>query len=57
MSERPLSRQLPCRYCEHDEHVFTRCGSEFGDSGVLCPCPPHHPNGIYAKEPTWPSDA
>lgn len=54
---RPLSRQPACRYCDHDDHVFTRCGSEFGDSGVLCPCPPHHPNGIYDKEPTWPSDA
>lgn len=47
MPERPLSRQPSCRICEHDDHVFTRCGSEFGDTGVLCPCPPKKPTGVY----------
>jgi hypothetical protein len=50
----PLSRQPSCRYCDHDDHVFTRCHAELGravDDGhsipLLCPCPPHRPNGIY----------
>ena len=47
MSERPLSRQPSCVICSHEHHEFTRCGSEFGDSGVLCPCPPRLPTGTY----------
>jgi hypothetical protein len=46
MSERPISRQPACRYCEHEEHVFSRCLLELG-GGAMCPCPPHHPIGIY----------
>jgi hypothetical protein len=45
--ERPLSRQPSCPFCEHEHHEFTRCHSEFADSGVLCPCPPHRPTGVY----------
>lgn len=46
MSERPVSRQPPCRVCDHEEHVYTRCLLELA-GGAVCPCPPHHPNGIY----------
>lgn len=46
-----MSRQPSCRYCDHEEHVFTRCHALLGDAGVaLCPCPPHHPIGIYLDE-------
>ncbi|WP_158546616.1 hypothetical protein [Haloferax sp. Atlit-4N] len=47
MSERPVSRQPSCRYCDHEEHTYTRCHAELGDPTALCPCPPHRPNGIY----------
>lgn len=47
MADLPLSRQPSCRYCEHDDHVFTRCLLEIPGTGGLCPCPPHKPNGIY----------
>lgn len=56
----PLSRQPPCRLCDHEEHVFTRCHAELTRSAayveldaeersipLLCPCPPHRPTGIY----------
>lgn len=46
-SERPVSRQPVCRYCGCEHHEFTRCDSEIGDTGVLCPCPPRNPTGIY----------
>lgn len=46
MSERPLSRQPSCRYCEHEEHVVFRCELDVG--GAMCPCPAHLPPGIYA---------
>jgi hypothetical protein len=56
----PVSRQPACRYCEHEEHVHTRCHAELtrspaaADDGelsmpLLCPCPPHQPNGIYPR--------
>lgn len=47
MTERPLSRQPECRYCDHEDHGFFRCGLEL-DCGAMCPCPPHLPIGIYA---------
>lgn len=46
MAELPVSRQPACRYCSHEEHVFTRCEALLGET-ALCPCPPHRPNGIY----------
>jgi len=56
--DRPLPRQPSCRVCDHEEHVFTRCHAELTRSPaevddeersipLLCPCPPHRPNGIY----------
>lgn len=46
MAERPVSRQPECRYCEHEDHTFTRCHALVGEH-ALCPCPPHRPIGIY----------
>lgn len=58
----PLSRQPACRYCDHEEHVYTRCHAELARSPalvelydeehslpLLCPCPPRAPNGIYPR--------
>lgn len=48
MAVPPISRQPACRYCDHEEHTFTRCHALLDDAGnALCPCPPHRPNGIY----------
>jgi hypothetical protein len=54
MAVPPISRQPACRYCDHEAHVFTRCHAELGRAvdddrsvALLCPCPPHRPNGIY----------
>lgn len=48
MAERPVSRQPSCRYCDHEDHVWTRCHALLdGDGTALCPCPPHRPIGIY----------
>jgi hypothetical protein len=47
MSERPVSRQPSCGLCSHEWHTFTRCHSEIGDTGALCPCPPRMPTGLY----------
>jgi hypothetical protein len=47
MSERPVSRQPSCRYCEHEEHVYSRCLLELAGAAAMCPCPPHLPPGIY----------
>jgi hypothetical protein len=46
MAELPISRQPACRYCGHEDHVFTRCLLELVE-GAACPCPPHLPPGIY----------
>lgn len=46
MTERPLSRQPECRVCAHEDHAVFRCEMDLGD-GVMCPCPPHLPTGIY----------
>lgn len=56
----PLSRQPSCPFCDHEEHVYTRCHAELARSTaavaedddelsvpLLCPCPPHRPTGIY----------
>jgi hypothetical protein len=45
MAVPPISRQPSCRYCLHEDHVFSRCLAEIGDA--LCPCPPHSPIGVY----------
>jgi hypothetical protein len=45
MAELPISRQPACRYCEHEDHVFTRCLADL--DGAMCPCPPHQPPGVY----------
>jgi primosomal protein N' len=45
MAVLPISRQPVCRYCDHEEHVFSRCEADLGSA--MCPCPPHHPPGIY----------
>lgn len=47
MAERPLSRQPSCRYCDHEDHPFSRCLLEIADTGAMCPCPPHRPIGVY----------
>lgn len=46
MAEPPISRQPVCRYCDHEDHIYSRCLLEL-DNSAMCPCPPHHPLGIY----------
>lgn len=49
--DQPISRQPVCRYCDHEDHVFTRCLLDLG-GGATCPCPPKSPTGIYLEERT-----
>lgn len=41
-----LSRRMPCRLCDHDEHVL-HCGALIYPYNVPCPCRDIGVPGVY----------